>query len=505
MDFELEQNIILCYESVGQASACQEETQEAIVPDACPDILRIVEVCAQAFPTRCEAGEGQATVVGMIQANVLYMPETGTLLQTIPLRLPFSLRIDVPGATTGAISEMSARICHADARILNPRKLLLRCELLAEVNILCRREHTLCSAVLHPEQGHICQRQESVEYERLSAVPQRIFPISEEIRLSGNQPPTLLWARASAQCSESRIIGTKLIFKGTTDVELLLQTPEGDMERRMESFPFSQILDAKGVGENGTCQLRLALNEFSCVQPLDDPFHLMLEGEILAMGQVRETEQFSLLTDLYSTTHHCLPEKQELRLYTPCQQTVIPQTFRDLLESETVVRSVCSCRFQPGHILCTPEKDAMVATAHGLISVLYLDEERRPRTIEKHIELSARTSIPVGSEVCGLTLDPGELYAAPCAGGIDFRLGVEFSMHTACPVSAEVIHRAALGEARSTDCTRPSVILRLPEAGETLWDIAKVCGTTCEEIMQANELADEALPEGKMLLIPSSR
>ena len=505
MDFELEQNIILCYESVGQASACQEETQEAIVPDACPDILRIVEVCAQAFPTRCEVGEGQATVFGVIQASVLYMPETGTLLQSIPLRLPFSVRMEVPGAVTGSVCEMSARICRADARILNPRKLLLRCDLLAEVNVLCRTEHTLCSAVRNPEHGHLCQRQEPVEYERLSAAPQRIFPISEEIRLTGTQPPVLLSARANARCSESRIIGTKLIFKGKTDVELLLQTPEGDMERRVESFPFSQILEAKGAGESGIGHVQLELSEFSCVQPLDDPFHLMVEGEILAMGQVRETEQLTVLTDLYSTTHHCLSEPQEMKLLAPCRQTVIPQTLRELLETDNVVRTVCDCRFQHGHVLCAQEQDTLVLTAHGIICVLYMDEERRPRSMEKYVELSARIGIPDGAKVLGIALCPGELYAAPCAGGIDVRLSVEFSLCTSCPISLHVIHRVALGDPRITDRPRPSVILRLPEPGESLWDIAKVCGSTCEEIVQANELSGEEIPEGKMLLIPSGR
>ena len=505
MDFELEQNIIRCYETVGQGSFCQEETQEAIVPDACPDILRIVEVCAQAFPTRSEAGDGQASVVGMIQASVLYMPETGTLLQTIPLRLPFSVRADMPGVTPDAVLEMSARICKADARVLNPRKLLLRCDLITEITALCRREHAVSSAVLQPERGRICQRQEQLEQERLSAVPQRIFPISEEIRLTGSQPPILLRSRGSAQCTESRIIGTKLIFKGKTDVELLLQTPEGDMERRVESFPFSQILEAKGAGEGGSCQVQLELSEFSCVQPLDDPFHLMIEGEILAMGQVRETESIGILTDLYSTTHQVQPEYQNLRLFSPCQQVRLPQTLRDLLETDEVVRTVCDSSFHPGHVLCAQEQDALSLTAHGRISVLYLDEERRPRLMEKDAELISRFNCARGTEVMKLSFSPGELYAAPCAGGIEVRLSGEFSLLAAVPVTVCTIHRAELGEPRCSDRPRPSVILRLPETGEMLWDIAKACGTTCEEIMQANELTDDHLPEGKMLLIPSAR
>ena len=505
MDFELEQNVILCYENAGQASVCQEETQEAIVPDACPDILRIVEVCAQAFPSRCEMGEGHATVVGVIQANVLYMPETGALLQSIPLKLPFSVRVDIPGSNPGVIPEMAAQICHADARILNPRKLLLRCDLMVEVSALCRREHTVSTAVRPSEQTQICQQQQSVEYERMSAAPQRIFPISEEIRLTGSQPPILLASMACAHCNESRIIGSKLIFKGKVDVDLLLQTSEGEMEHRLESFPFSQILEAKEAGESGSCHVQLELSEFSCVQPLDDPYHLMIEAEVLAMGRVHETAQLAVLTDLYSISHHCLLEEKESILRAPSQQTVIPQTLRELLETDDVVRTVCNCRFQPGPVLCVPDQNALSLSIHGYISALYLDEERRPRLIETQVELTTRCNISPDSQVLYLGFLPGEVYAAPCVGGIEVRLNGDFSLLTADSLIIRTIQSASLGEARNANQLRPSVTLRRPEEGESLWDIAKACGSTCEEILQANELTGEELPIGKLLLIPGCR
>ena len=65
---------------------------------------------------------------------------------------------------------------------------------------------------------------------------------------------------------------------------------------------------------------------------------------------------------------------------------------------------------------------------------------------------------------------------------------------------------ARLGEARSSgEGTRPSVVLRLAAPGEGLWDIAKAYGTTTQQILQANELEEEDLPLGRMLLIPSTR
>ena len=45
---EFERDTIINYDTVADVTLCQEETLESIVPDACPDILRIVDVCGQA-------------------------------------------------------------------------------------------------------------------------------------------------------------------------------------------------------------------------------------------------------------------------------------------------------------------------------------------------------------------------------------------------------------------------------------------------------------------------
>lgn len=505
MDLELEQNFIVCYETLGQATVCQEETQEAIVPDACPDILRIVEVCAQAFPSRWEVREGQAAVIGFVHAAVLYVPETGLALQRMELKLPFSAQVDMDELTSECTLEVSTRLRCADGRILNPRKILLRVDLVTDITAFWKKDHPVCSGAYQADEEKLCQRQSMLEHERIVCVPQRIFPMSEEIRLTGTQAPTLLACRGESVCTESRVIGSKVIFKGKTDVSLLLQSEDGSLERRSESFPFSQILEAKGAGESSICLVRFELAELMCRSSDDDPFRLVLDMEVLAQGQVRERETAALLTDLYSTTHQMELEQQYLTLYAFSEQQTIPQTLRDLLETDDVVRNVCDSRFALGQVLRVQEGDTLCLTAQGQIAVLYLDEERQLRHMEKNVELTTRVSAPQGSEVHCRCVCPGDLFAAPCAGGIEVRLNLEFHVLAARPVQTMIVRQARFGEERDSGGKRPSVVLRLPEPGEELWDIAKACGTTKSRIIQANELTGEEIPRHKMLLIPSAR
>ena len=75
MELEFDRDTMICYKTVAEVTLCQEETLESIVPDACPDILRIVDVCGQAYLGTKQAKDGMASVTGMVRAAILYQPE----------------------------------------------------------------------------------------------------------------------------------------------------------------------------------------------------------------------------------------------------------------------------------------------------------------------------------------------------------------------------------------------------------------------------------------------
>ena len=134
---EFERDTIISYETVAEVTLCQEETLESIVPDACPDILRIVDVCGQATLSGKQAREGAAQVTGMVRAVILYQPEGGGGLRRMEMGLPFTCQAEAPGLTERGTVLASPRLRCAEARVLNPRKVLLR------VDGPCGRYHGL--------------------------------------------------------------------------------------------------------------------------------------------------------------------------------------------------------------------------------------------------------------------------------------------------------------------------------------------------------------------------
>ncbi len=97
------------------------------------------------------------------------------------------------------------------------------------------------------------------------------------------------------------------------------------------------------------------------------------------------------------------------------------------------------------------------------------------------------------------------MYAAPTAAGVEVRFTVDFRY---CALSRrQVTGLCALrtGEAQPEIGDQPSLVLRMLDQGERLWDVAKTYGTTIADIISANELEDESAAAGRLLLIPRKR
>ena len=175
MELEFERDTLQGYDTVAELTLCQEETLESIVPDACPDILRIVDVCGQAMLHSKQVKNGAAELGGLVRAVILYEPDGGAGLRRMEVGLPFRCQAEAPGLTEQGRVLARPRLRCAEARALNSRKVLLRVDLAVDVTACQPVEQPLCRGVLDPERGCVCQRCREQVCGLLSAVEEKPF------------------------------------------------------------------------------------------------------------------------------------------------------------------------------------------------------------------------------------------------------------------------------------------------------------------------------------------
>ena len=78
-------------------------------------------------------------------------------------------------------------------------------------------------------------------------------------------------------------------------------------------------------------------------------------------------------------------------------------------------------------------------------------------------------------------------------------MGLQLS--SVCRNPIEQVAGLRAGALQEPDPDRPSIIVRPRRAEESLWDIAKYCGSTVSAIQRLNKLENEP-EENRLLLIP---
>ena len=500
MELELCCETAACFDAVLSTTICQEETQEAIVPDACPDIMRILDTRAQAYLTGKQVRDGMVTVTGLVRASVFYLPdEPDAGVRCLPLTLPFACQCEAPGLSAQGSLLSVPRLRWAQARTLNPRKVLLRADLAIEINAYQPGELMLCCSAA-PDPAHGIEQLVSEETTYMTtSVQEKPFTFSDRLELGNGAGSTaeLLSLVGIPGCSECKLIGSKLIFKGDVELEGLV-CDGGELRTVRQVMSFSQIMEISGAGEDCRGEVRVVLTDLS-VQ--DGEVTL----ELLAQAVVRQRRTLSLLRDLYSTGWHTETTSKTYQLCHLKEDSVKTVAVRELLDTTTLVRSLCHSWAELGEIRTHTEGNDTVFTAEVQLNILYQDDGEQLQSVHKDVAVQCR--LEAGGSTCRCwSSSPKELFVTPTAGGLEIRFSMEFHCFAVRQQQISGVASASLGaERQKGEGEQPSVILRLAAPGETLWDIAKAYATKAETIMQANGLEDGMVPQGKMLLIPRIR
>lgn len=504
MELELKKNNLQCYQQVLDTTVCQEETLEAIVPDACPDMARIISVCGQVCLSEKQVTDGQINVSGQVDACVLYESEEGGDIQKIAVRLPFKTQVTAEILGQGDEVFVIPTLCSGEARMLNPRKVLVKVEIMLEISGFQGNNLTLCCGVEEAKSQGMEERMTTTEVRPLCSVQSKQFTFDESISLQGNgELDDILSLRISPNCTESKLIGNKLIFKGDTDIQIMYLDTEGQLQHSHHNLPFSQIMEVDDVGEGSHSSVSVVLESFHANPSYEGARTLDLTLDCMAQATVRGAKHLELLEDAYSITHHVLVDKEKYTLVTVAEEFTTPQPLRQIFETTMPVQIVEDSWVSVGKVTQSRADSHITFTCDLSISMLCCDESGARNTLTFTQNISHKTECSDDVVSCCRCYCTGDVFSAPAPGGVEVRLTPEFlyTMVEGTPIS--VVTSASLGEAR--DRVNASVVLRLPQQNETLWDIAKSYGTTTNQIIQANQLQEDCPPVGQMLLIPSMK
>lgn len=508
LELELETQPLRGYETVLETTVFREETLEAIVPDACPDIQRIVDTEARVELGNREAQEGRAEVSGTVRATVLYLPEGGGGVRKLEVSLPFVCAAEGPGVRGNCTVLAVPRVVSAETRSLNPRKVLTRVEVAAEVQVFVPSQRQLAGgAVCPPELGVEQLRQEEGTYGPV-CTGEKPFPFADTLTIPASRPAAeeLLRWRVSPVCGEAKVIGSKLIFKGTVFFRLLYRAAGDEVCTAVFELPFSQIMEAPEAGEGCDVSLEVTPLSADCVPEGGEGRELRVELELLAQAVFRARRPVTLLADLYSTVYEGESEGEIVPLEELVERGVRRETVREVVETGVEVGTVCDVWAAVGRLSQSREGPRLKLEAEAEVLALCRTADGTLETVSRRFTVRCPLELEEGCPCVWVCREGQELQASPVAGGLELRFSLDFRYLAKRVRQVRVLSAARLDQEKLRDrADQPSIVLRLAGPGEALWDVAKAYATTERDICQANGLEDGVLPAGQLLLIPRKR
>ena len=509
MELELHQEHHAFCEALPTLGGAQEETAETVIPDYCPDIARIVDAQGALYLRSREVTDGRVTVSGVVKANVLYIADGAQGVKSFEYTLPFEQTLDGRLPEGANETTLDGRLDALDVRLVNPRKLFTRAALTVSVAPYRSAMLVTCGELGESAAYHIQTRCEQREASLIEAIREKDFTFTDEFTVPGTKGAVreLLRSRVCLRGTETRVIGSKVALKGVACVELLYRTDDDALAQTATELPFSQILeglDGEGFEASATLRMTGAEVRAGSDSAPDDERTVSVRVYCSASVLLRRTVSVCCITDLYSTTHELTADLRELTLSCAPTQTLRELTVRETLETGTDAADVLCTDVSFGPVSVLRDGDTASLRASATIRALYRDGSGALLAAERRVELTAPTDAPQPCHASVRPLCAGEITCAPTAGGLEVRFPAVFVLESACTTCRPCLTALRAEEESVRGEARPSLILRALEAGEALWDVAKRYRTSVEEILAANELAEEAAAAvGELLLIPN--
>ncbi len=469
-----------------------EESAETIIPDSIPDVSEVLSASGMAFLRGRELSEGRAAVAAGISASVLVQPEGQSAPEVIEQYLPISFSFENSLIRPDLKSRVQVTLQRVEGHLVNPRKLLIRASVTVELEIFapCRETHP--TGALTPEVETLTEPR---ALRLMTAMEEKRYSIEDSIRFEPEGTGRKIAAcRTELSHTESRLTGTRAVFRGNLKLSILYLTEDGQLLPATAELPFSQYIDLECEDGEQTLELESALCGLDAGLSADGG-SLELSAQIQTRAAVIGTMEPAWVTDLYACAGEAEVQWQEL-------------SYESLLDTQlfsVTGRGSSPAGGQPLVAGIMPEAWSQSREGETVrfsipVRVLLLSREESGWSGSSVCpELTCSTQAAQG---CRFDVQVMDLQAEATSGldGTDVKLTGTVCVRTygtACiaePVDGEITER------QETD-KRPGLIIRRTGSGERIWDIAKGYRTTVEAIRAANDLAGE--PErGTLLLIP---
>lgn len=476
----------------------QEQTQELRLSDGMPDVGRVIASWGQVVLRGKEWRERGLGISGGVMVWVLYQPEGDGGLQRLETWIPFQARLDMPPSDVDGAIRVQSLLRSVDARITSSRKLMIRCGIGLLVQALVPAEAEVSLPTELPEDLEVLRR----TYPVMLTVEtgEKTFLIDEDLEIPGAVSPVgrMVYFQLEPELLDQKVMGSKAVFRGLGNLHILYWDQDEKLCAYDFQIPFAQYMDLDGEYE-AEAQVANLFCVTSLELDVEEGGVLHLRCGMVSQYTIQDRSVLDLVEDAYSPCRDVELTRQALTLPVILDSR---QQMMDLSQAIPGQEDTPVDRwFQPELPRVNQQGERCEICQEGSFGTLMEDRNGSVTQRDGKARGELEQTTHSGCDTIVFSWRKG---GTGCRReGSDWRMDTQMVLDLSCirEQSLEMVTSMELGEERSPEPERPSVIIRAREPGEGLWDLAKRCGSTVGAISRMNKLEGEP-EEDRLLLIP---
>ena len=486
MELPFEKRVSRFWQQKLYTPVMKEETQEYKLPESMPDIGRVISAWGQVVLRGKEWRNNHIGLSGGVMVWVLYEAEDGSGVKRVESWLPFNTRVEHSHDGPDGVIRAESVLCGVDARNISSRKLMLRCQIGLMVQTLVLRQAELMEPKELPGDIEVLERSYPMVLTRETG--EKTFLADESLALTAGKAERIIYYRLLPRVTEQKVLGSRGVFRGVGELHLLCQDTEEKLFSVDLEVPFAQYLDLEGDYEEGAEVSNLLCVTSLEVEPEEDG-QIRVRCGMVSQYIVNAPTVIRCLEDAYSPVRELELVKQSVELPAWLEEQVRLVELQERLAGDEVgvdqifFPDLPTVTRQPGgaEVRVGGSFQSLCRNADGILT----------------------GKVQKAGESITLTTECDTIPCTWLRGGVGGRgeAKMEVRLSSVCTKPMEMVAGIRAGELREPDPERPGVIIRARRAEESLWDIAKYCGSTVSAIQRLNKLEGE--PEAnRLLLIP---
>ena len=478
------------------------------LPDYCPDISKIFK--CRAIPRVSSKGiEGKNIIIeGSVCITILYADKDGNLC-SYEYIYPFVKNVEMPKESAGANLCCKYKCEYINCRAVTGRKV----DIHGAVGIYIKVQKRKCTDIVSDfDDCNIELRKGMAPATIPMGSAEKFLMIEEEIRIGQGQPSinNVLRYDANPCIKETKIINGKAVVKGEFTVSIIYCPEDGGRPQAVKSvIPFSQIVDVEGLTEICSCDTK-AETVFLEVKPRisgsGETKSFSLIAKILLTCEAYCVNDIAVVLDAYSRKYQAEISGNKVNFEKIASNISDVYHCKKNIEIEESISSVVDMWSWVQSSTTKFENDNMIICGTLITGMILCNENDNAFYYEKSIDFEYKT--PFKCET-GTPHSEPQLEIVSCNYTITSPNNIE--IHIELGINAAIYEKQEMNLISEINLDESALLKRndnsamkvyFPSDDECVWDVARKYNASCEEIIKMNNLDNEKLISGKMIVIP---